>query len=139
MNTHHLSSAEILAMPDDVAVGHIPVSSRYQRSDILAWLLALDICDRLRMNPNPLMVQMEAGLADFQNHRIDPQHIERWGRLIHEGAAAVCAVLMEDSDRGAHLRQSVPGRNLVDLDMRERLFQKALKLYKAAVLRGWAA
>jgi hypothetical protein len=108
---------------DLLAFDDVPVSSRYQRSDILAWLLAEYVCQRLEVDFGRTIQIMRQTFERFWREPcyLAPDLVERWDELLGDPPQQIVETLRRDDDSGAHMRQIVPAAGLITEDIRQPL------------------
>lgn len=116
---------------DSLQFSDVPISARYQRSDILAWLSAEYVCQRLTEDPAGTIQIMRQTFERFWRNPgyLSPRLVAYWDQLLNGPAEAIIAVLRRDDDRGAHMRQIMPSQGLFDESIRMPLFTAASRLF----------
>lgn len=128
--SHHDNLVELkerlaLLMFDD-----IPLSSRYQRSDIISWLISEYVCQLLITVPEVALHEMR---REFESSWRKPGYlaahlVHRWELLLNGAPGGIISVLRADDDVGAHMRQIRPLGNLISEEVRIVLLDAARRL-----------
>jgi hypothetical protein len=114
---------------DRIRFEDLPLTARFSRQDIVAWLMVSELDRLLRDHPTETLKVMRRTLQRYREVRsMRDDFIDRWEQLLDDGAPAILSALREDSDRGAHLRQIAPVSGLLGIADRERILSAANRL-----------
>lgn len=115
-----------------LTIDDVPKESRYQRSDIMSWLISEHACRLLRDLPTQTMVAMRSTFdRHFRSDRMDSRVVERWKHLLDAGPEAIITALHGSGDRVHQLRQTGPFDDLLGVAERDRLFRTAIRLSRS--------
>lgn len=109
----------------------VPVSARYQRSDVMAWLAAEYVCQLLEEDPVTTISIMRRTYDRFWRKPgyLAPRLVDMWDNLLNGPADELIAILRRDDDRGAHMRQIIPSQDLFTEEIRMPLFAAASRIF----------
>jgi len=116
----------------------VPVKARYQRSDILAWLMCLWICEHLKEDPQRATANINSGIDRLENAKsLDPILVSRIREEVGAREMPLLRTITADTDWATHFRQLLP-KDIVTNAERDAIFEHAVRLYKEAKSLGWA-
>lgn len=108
----------------------LPASARYQKSDIVHWLVAEYACELLEQDPDAAISKMRQTYDRFWRKPgfLAQPLVDLWDRLLDGPPDEIIQVLRRDDDRGAHMRQIMPCQDLLSDAVRPQLAAAASRI-----------